>query len=52
MVRLLAAALAGLGIACGLADWIVVTTGLALALIILIVLKRFERHVADNMEQH
>jgi putative Mg2+ transporter-C (MgtC) family protein len=43
---------AGLGIACGLADWIVVTTGLALALIILIVLKRFERHVADNLEQH
>ena len=43
---------AGLGIACGLADWIVVTTGLALALIILIVLKRFERHVTDDMEQH
>jgi len=43
---------AGLGIACGLADWIVVVTGLALALIILIVLKRFERHVADNLEQH
>jgi putative Mg2+ transporter-C (MgtC) family protein len=43
---------AGLGIACGLADWIVVTTGLVLALIILIVLKRFERHVADNLEQH
>jgi putative Mg2+ transporter-C (MgtC) family protein len=43
---------AGLGIACGLADWIVVVTGLALALIILIVLKRFERHVAGNMEQH
>ena len=43
---------AGLGIACGLADWIVVVTGLALALIILIVLKRFERHVADDVEQH
>jgi len=43
---------AGLGIACGLADWIVVVTGLALALIILIVLKRFERHVADNVELH
>jgi putative Mg2+ transporter-C (MgtC) family protein len=43
---------AGLGIACSLADWIVVVTGLALALIILIVLKRFERHVADNLEQH
>jgi putative Mg2+ transporter-C (MgtC) family protein len=43
---------AGLGIACGLADWIVVITGLALALIILIVLKRFEHHVAGNVEQH
>jgi putative Mg2+ transporter-C (MgtC) family protein len=43
---------AGLGIACGLADWIVVAAGLALALIILIVFKRFERHVADNLEQH
>jgi putative Mg2+ transporter-C (MgtC) family protein len=43
---------AGLGIACGLADWIVVAAGLALALIILIVLKRFERHVADDIEQH
>jgi putative Mg2+ transporter-C (MgtC) family protein len=43
---------AGLGIACGLADWIVVAIGLVLALIILIVLKRFERHVADNLEQH
>jgi putative Mg2+ transporter-C (MgtC) family protein len=43
---------AGLGIACGLADWLVVVTGLALALIILIVLKRFERHVADDVEQH
>ena len=43
---------AGLGIACGLADWIVVLTGLVLALIILIVLKRFEHHVADDMEQH
>jgi putative Mg2+ transporter-C (MgtC) family protein len=43
---------AGLGIACGLADWIVVVTGLALALIILIVLKRFERHVADDVERH
>jgi putative Mg2+ transporter-C (MgtC) family protein len=43
---------AGLGIACSLADWIVVATGLALALIILIVLKRFERHVTDHVEQH
>jgi putative Mg2+ transporter-C (MgtC) family protein len=43
---------AGLGIACGLADWVVVTTGLVLALMILIVLKRFERRVTDNVEQH
>ena len=43
---------AGLGIACGLADWIVVVSGRALALIILIVLKRFERRVTDNVEQH
>jgi putative Mg2+ transporter-C (MgtC) family protein len=43
---------AGLGIACGLADWIVVVTGLVLALVILVVLKRFERHVTDHVEQH
>jgi putative Mg2+ transporter-C (MgtC) family protein len=43
---------AALGIACGLADWIVVTTGLVLALVILIVLKRFERRVTDDVEQH
>jgi putative Mg2+ transporter-C (MgtC) family protein len=43
---------AGLGIACGLADWIVVVAGLALALVILVVLKRFERHVTDHVEQH
>ena len=43
---------AGLGIACGLADWIVVVTGLVLALVILIVLKRFERHVTDEVERH
>jgi putative Mg2+ transporter-C (MgtC) family protein len=43
---------AGLGIACGLADWIVVMTGLVLALLILIVLKRFERRVTDDVEQH
>src|SRR5262245_24277290 len=43
---------AALGIACGLADWIVVVTGLVLALVILIALKRFERHVTDDVEQH
>jgi putative Mg2+ transporter-C (MgtC) family protein len=43
---------AALGIACGLADWIVVVTGLVLALVILIVLKRFERRVTDDVEQH
>jgi putative Mg2+ transporter-C (MgtC) family protein len=43
---------AGLGIACGLADWLVASFGLVLALIILIVLKRFERHVTDDVEQH
>jgi putative Mg2+ transporter-C (MgtC) family protein len=43
---------AGLGIACGLADWLVASFGLALALIILIVLKRFEHHVTDDVEQH
>ena len=43
---------AGLGIACGLADWVVVTTGLVLALVILIGLKRFERRVTDDVEQH
>jgi putative Mg2+ transporter-C (MgtC) family protein len=43
---------AGLGIACALADWIVVATGLVLALLILIVLKRFERRVTDDVEQH
>jgi len=43
---------AGLGIACGLADWIIVVTGLVLALLILVVLKRFERRVTDDVEQH
>jgi putative Mg2+ transporter-C (MgtC) family protein len=42
---------AALGIACGLADWLVVGTGLALALVILVVLKRFERHVARDIEK-
>jgi putative Mg2+ transporter-C (MgtC) family protein len=43
---------AALGIACGLADWTIVLTGLVLALVILIVLKRFERRVTDDVEQH
>jgi len=43
---------AALGIACGLADWIVVVTGLVLALVILTVLKRFEHRVTDDVEQH
>jgi putative Mg2+ transporter-C (MgtC) family protein len=43
---------AGLGIACGLADWLVASFGLVLALVILIALKRFERHVTDDVEQH
>jgi putative Mg2+ transporter-C (MgtC) family protein len=43
---------AGLGIACGLGDWLVALTGLVLALIILIVLKRFESYVSREPEQH
>lgn len=43
---------AGLGIACGLGDWVVALTGLVLALIILIVLKRFESYVTREPEQH
>lgn len=43
---------AGLGISCGLGDWLVVITGLVLALIILIVLKRFEHHVTSEPEKH
>ena len=43
---------AGLGIACGLGDWLVALTGLVLALIILIVLKRFESYVTREPEQH
>jgi putative Mg2+ transporter-C (MgtC) family protein len=43
---------AALGIACGLADWVVVVTGLVLALLILLALKRFEHHVTDDVEQH
>jgi putative Mg2+ transporter-C (MgtC) family protein len=43
---------AALGIACGLADWVVAAGGLALALVILIVLKRFEASVTREPEQH
>jgi putative Mg2+ transporter-C (MgtC) family protein len=43
---------AALGIACGLAEWLVVTIGLVLALIILIVLKRFETRVTHDPEKH
>src|SRR4051795_13480814 len=41
---------AGLGIACGLADWTVAATGFVLALLILIVLKRFEHRVTSDIE--
>ena len=43
---------AALGIACGLGDWVVAAGGLALALVILIVLKRFEASVTREPEQH
>ncbi len=43
---------AGLGIACGLGDWLVAAAGLLLALVILIVLKRFESRVTRDPEQH
>jgi putative Mg2+ transporter-C (MgtC) family protein len=43
---------AALGIACGIADWLVAVTGLVLALIILIVLKRFENRVTREPEKH
>jgi len=45
---------AALGIACGIADWLVVGGGVGLALVILVALKRFERHVtpAADMERH
>ena len=43
---------AALGIACGLGDWVVAGTGLVLALVILIVLKRFESSVSREPEQH
>ena len=43
---------AALGIACGLGDWLVAAGGLVLALVILIVLKRFETRVTRDPEQH
>jgi putative Mg2+ transporter-C (MgtC) family protein len=43
---------AALGIACGLADWTVAATGLVLALVVLLVLKKFERHVSHDVEKH
>ena len=43
---------AALGIACGLGDWLVAGVGLVLALVILIVLKRFESSVTGEPEQH
>jgi putative Mg2+ transporter-C (MgtC) family protein len=43
---------AALGIACGLGDWVVAAGGLVLALLILIVLKRFETRVTREPEKH
>jgi putative Mg2+ transporter-C (MgtC) family protein len=43
---------AAAGIGCGLANWTVVVIGLVLALLILIVLKRFEHRVTSDIEQH
>ena len=43
---------AAVGIACGIADWLVAATGLVLALVILIVLKWFEQHISPEPEQH
>jgi len=43
---------AALGIACWIADWLVAGVGLALALVILVVLKRFENSVTREPEQH
>src|SRR5947207_506154 len=43
---------AALGIACGVADWLVAASGLVLALVILIVLKRFEHYISPEPEQH
>jgi putative Mg2+ transporter-C (MgtC) family protein len=43
---------AALGIACGVADWLVAATGLVLALVVLIVLKKLENRVAREPEHH
>ena len=43
---------AALGIACALAEWLVALVALMLALVILIALKRFERHVSPEIEKH
>jgi putative Mg2+ transporter-C (MgtC) family protein len=43
---------AALGIACGVADWLVAASGLVLALVILIVLKKFENRVTPHPEKH
>ena len=43
---------AALGIACGLGAWLIALTGLLLALMVLVVLKRFERKVSPEMEKH
>ena len=43
---------AALGIACGIADWLVAASGLVLALVILIVLKWFEHRISREPEQH
>jgi putative Mg2+ transporter-C (MgtC) family protein len=43
---------AACGIGCGLGAWPMVVIGIVLALVILIVLKRFERHVTSDIEQH
>jgi putative Mg2+ transporter-C (MgtC) family protein len=43
---------AALGIACGVGDWTVAATGLVVALAVLLVLKKFERQVSDDIENH
>ena len=43
---------AALGIACGLGAWPIAAVGLVLALIVLVVLKRLERHVSPEVEKH
>jgi putative Mg2+ transporter-C (MgtC) family protein len=43
---------AALGIACGVADWLVAAAGLVLTLVVLVVLKKFEKRVAREPEHH